>query len=392
MNILYVTHEKELGGATHSLLDMLDYISKENRVYVLMPCGNIVLKKELKKRGIAAWRSIYFAWMIVEPRTRIRKCIAITLYRCLNLFNFMNALILIPKIKRAKIDIIHTNSSVINMGAILSKYCCLPHVWHIREFGEEDFNYIKIFDEKKQYLWMNQNTDKFIAISKSIYQKFSETILKNKLVEIYNGVNTKNLFCKYDEDFTLEGNINILISGRLCEAKCQLFAITAMQVIKSRNIQDIKLFIAGNGDRNYENYLNDYVSKHGLEQYVYFLGYCNRLNEVRKKMHIELICSRQEGFGRVTIEAMMSSNPVIGADTGGTAELISNGENGFLYKHGDLEDLVAKILILREHREKIVAMGRYAYKFSQNFTSQKNAKKILALYETIFSHMNGRLT
>ena len=32
-------------------------------------------------------------------------------------------------------------------------------------------------------------------------------------------------------------------------------------------------------------------------------------------------------FGRVTAEALMSSNPVIGADTGGTPELIQDGEN-----------------------------------------------------------------
>lgn len=46
---------------------------------------------------------------------------------------------------------------------------------------------------------------------------------------------------------------------------------------------------------------------------------------MRKKIDVELVCSRSEAFGRVTIESMMSSNPVIGANTGGTKELIIEG-------------------------------------------------------------------
>ncbi len=34
-----------------------------------------------------------------------------------------------------------------------------------------------------------------------------------------------------------------------------------------------------------------------------------------RKTDVELVCSKGEAFGRVTIEAMMAGNPVIGSDT-----------------------------------------------------------------------------
>ena len=44
-----------------------------------------------------------------------------------------------------------------------------------------------------------------------------------------------------------------------------------------------------------------------------------------------MMCSRCEGFGRVTIEAMLRAIPVLGYNSGGTSELVKNGENGYLF-------------------------------------------------------------
>ena len=46
---------------------------------------------------------------------------------------------------------------------------------------------------------------------------------------------------------------------------------------------------------------------------------------------VALMCSSSEAFGRTTVEAMKLGRPVIGADAGGTAELVRDGWNGLLY-------------------------------------------------------------
>ena len=114
------------------------------------------------------------------------------------------------------------------------------------------------------------------------------------------------------------------------------------------------------------------------------LGMVKDMPSLRKKMDVELVCSVCEGFGRVTIEAMMSSNPVIGSDTGGTPELIQDGVNGYLYRQGNIQELADKIIGLLEHPEEIGRMGRNAYLFAVGrFTRKKNAEKILEVYEKL---------
>ena len=60
------------------------------------------------------------------------------------------------------------------------------------------------------------------------------------------------------------------------------------------------------------------------------------LYELRKHADIALMCSRGEALGRVTVEAMLSENLVIGADSAGTKEIIQNKVTGYLYKTGFL--------------------------------------------------------
>ena len=59
--------------------------------------------------------------------------------------------------------------------------------------------------------------------------------------------------------------------------------------------------------------------------------------------HAALMCSRSEAFGRVTVEAMKFGLPVIGANSGGTRELIRDGWNGLLYPPGDPAALAERI-------------------------------------------------
>jgi len=70
-----------------------------------------------------------------------------------------------------------------------------------------------------------------------------------------------------------------------------------------------------------------------------------------------VVCSRDEAFGRVTVEAMKAGKPVIGARSGGTAELIREGENGLLYTPGEVAELAGAIR--RVAHDRILA-GRLA--------------------------------
>ena len=54
-----------------------------------------------------------------------------------------------------------------------------------------------------------------------------------------------------------------------------------------------------------------------------------------------LVCSRNEAWGRVAAEAMVSEKPVIGYNSGGTKEIIIDNYNGLLYNN--VEELVERM-------------------------------------------------
>jgi glycosyltransferase involved in cell wall biosynthesis len=68
-----------------------------------------------------------------------------------------------------------------------------------------------------------------------------------------------------------------------------------------------------------------------------------------------------EPFSRVVLEGMISGLVVVATRTGGTPEIVMDGENGLLFTPGNPEDLAQKIARLvddLESRRKLAEAGR----------------------------------
>lgn len=202
---------------------------------------------------------------------------------------------------------------------------------------------------------------------------------------IYNGI-------KIPEVQPIKGRknsktINLLIVGRISENKGQIQAILAVKELINRGYTSIQLNIAGTGEKEYIDELKSIVETYGLASNVKFLGQIIDLDSVRECTDIELVCSKKEAFGRVTIEAMLKKNPVIGANTGGTKELIKEGVNGLLYEENNILDLANKIESVSNDLEKVRLMGENAYNYAkEKFTAEINANNIMKLYNSIINN------
>ena len=88
-----------------------------------------------------------------------------------------------------------------------------------------------------------------------------------------------------------------------------------------------------------------------------------------------------EAFGRVTVEAMMSGNAVIGKNSGGTAELIIENENGFLYEPYDISSLADKMEYFINNPDAVKAMGKNAYNYAkERFLIEKCALSVEEIF------------
>ena len=114
-----------------------------------------------------------------------------------------------------------------------------------------------------------------------------------------------------------------------------------------------------------------FIQKEDLFDNVTFLGFKKNVEEFLQLNDILLVCSNNETFGRVVIEAMAMKVPIISSELPSISEIISHEENGLLYPCNNSNLLANCIEILLNDpllREKIVENGFNCYlnKFTLN--------------------------
>ncbi len=288
---------------------------------------------------------------------------------------------LIDLIKAEKIDIVHINTTYSYVGAVAAMLCCVPLVWHLREFLEED-QHNTLWDRSIGNRIINK-ADKIIAISDSLYQKYADTFDRDRLVRIYNGVDA-DLFCNPAKTILQETKVVLIMIGGFEYYKGQIEFAKACVQLHSKGFSDFEVRFVGTGSAEVKSIVASIVEEGGISDKVRYLGYRQDVHACLRESDISFTCSSSEAFGRTTAEAMLSGNLVIGADTAGTKELLQNGENGWLYRQGDPESLCNAILEAVRDRDMARAKAKAGQQYIlRNMTAAINAQRIYDLYRDI---------
>jgi glycosyltransferase involved in cell wall biosynthesis len=83
-----------------------------------------------------------------------------------------------------------------------------------------------------------------------------------------------------------------------------------------------------------------------VDRHVSFLGKQNHVERIIPLAHVLLMPSDLEAFGLVALEAMACGVVPVATRVGGVPELITDGEDGFLEKVGDIEAQAARVVSL----------------------------------------------
>ena len=155
---------------------------------------------------------------------------------------------------------------------------------------------------------------------------------------------------------------SILWVGRLIGLKHPESAVQLAEKLKQTGYT-FDLNIIGTGEL--EEQIRGMISEKKLDDYVHMLGAMSP-EEVRQHMeqaNIFLFTSDQnEGWGAVLNEAMNSGCAVVASNVVGSAPfLIRDGVNGLIYKYGDKDDLVRKMIYLLDDVTRAKNLGREAY-------------------------------
>lgn len=375
MKILIVTHSTKFSGANKSLYSLILLFNKigyDITVIVNSEKGELVSR--LNKIGIRVLFYNY-SWWVSQDRTNKMKKIYQFIHSISKYYFFrMKYNKILEDIIGENFDLVYTNTSTIDLGVYVAKKMHIPHFWHIREFGKEDFNFTYLVTRK--YREKAFEYSRLICISNALKKKF-EKIFPNKEIDVvYNGFEITN-FTKQDHSIDINRNVNICICGQVSIAKGQHLLIYAVSRLISKGYH-INLFLIGDVDYTY---LKKYCE--GFEQFPWLkiMGYINNVTNFRKKMDIEVVCSRSEAFGRVLLEAMLIGLPTIGTSKGAIGELIEDNENGLIFNEDNYFELEKRIEDLISDPLLYSKISKKAHTFSKQFTIEKTFNNIKAIFE-----------
>ena len=153
--------------------------------------------------------------------------------------------------------------------------------------------------------------------------------------------------------------LRVLLLGQQRPSKGQELALYAASILKGDQIQ-VHFRLVGPIDAAYRDVLQGLASKLGISDIVEIVDASMRPHDEFAWANVVLMCSQNEAFGRVTLEALKSGRPVIGTRSGGTAELISDGVNGLLFEPGNPHDLASAIRQLASEPGLLARMSENA--------------------------------
>jgi len=370
MRVCFVSHTSRTGGAERSLLETIRaLLARDVECVALLP-GQGALADSLDRIGVE-YRVLPYKWWTGRADGPLWRRFARTA---------ANLILAVPAsswIRRQRVDIVYTNTISICLGAWAASLAGKPHVWHIRELGHDHNRSVFDLGERFSLGLIRARSTLCLANSFCVAEKYREAVEPKEIRVIYQGVQLDA-----DEDPEPEQSsdrpFRCVVVGAISPAKRQEEAIRAVARLNQEGLP-IELLIVGEGDRRYERRLRELVAELDLQDRVRFLGQLDSAAPVIRAADAVLTCSRHEAFGRVTVEAMLAGKPVVGARSGGTAELIRDGHNGFLYEPGDVDQLAGVLRRLIESPEGSRRIGAAARTCAgEQFTEKRFGDEILA--------------
>jgi len=170
----------------------------------------------------------------------------------------------------------------------------------------------------------------------------------------------------------------LLYYGRLAEEKGIEVLVRAMVLTEEK----IKLAIIGAGPNFGE--IKSLIEELKLTDRIKMLGpkFGEELNSYIVNSRAVVVPSLwPENFPFVVMEAMTAGKPVIASAIGGLKEMVSDGENGFLFVPGDIKSLALAVnKLFQADQEKL---SRAALAASEKYGPKNHLSEIIKIYQSL---------
>ncbi|MEY2977559.1 MAG: glycosyltransferase [Prochlorotrichaceae cyanobacterium] len=270
---------------------------------------------------------------------------------------------LIDYIRTHNPKVILASTHYVNEVAILSKFFVRnppqviiaehTHVSTESKYSEPISARLIPFSIKLLYPFAN----KIVAVSQGVADDLNHHLMfKRNISVIYNPVINSQLYEQSEQGiehpwFQQKDRPVLVASGRFVCQKDFLTLIKAFAKVLER--QKAYLILLGDGVEKKK--IIALIQSLNLEEYVFLTGFISNPYAYLKQADLFVSSSRWEGLPTTIIEALALQIPVVATDCpSGPAEILKNGEYGYLIPVGDEVALAAAIVLALRSEPKCV--------------------------------------
>ena len=272
-------------------------------------------------------------------------------------------------------------------------YSILNTYENFNKIPKKSEDYFDILNTKINNLgsWLPmKRIQRFLPNSKKLATKIGPDSSIYLVDTLYNGYSKT----EFDSFLTLEPDKDIrqiynqireypiiVQVGAVDENKNQKFTLECLQDI-SKQMPDVRLLIIGEGER--KNEFKNWVLTAGLGKNVIFTGQISRNNcmYLMSKANLLVLTSDSESFPNVLAEGHAISLPIVTFDVGAAAEIVENGNTGYVIPKGNSEQFIQKVIKLLQDESLAKQMGRNGRKriFDQ-FSMEQKVQKFVSMLD-----------
>ena len=238
----------------------------------------------------------------------------------------------------------------------------------------------KLFS-KKIYRVTCPTTSTYEYLKKiNIFDQNKLFVLRDPVIQLHEFLKKKN---EKIEDLKIEKNNLIISIGRLTRQKNLILLIRAFKKILIK-YPNYHLLLLGEGEQ--KKLLTEETKKLKIQERISFLGYQKNVYKYLLNSDCFILTSLWEDPGFVILEAALSNTLIISSNCpNGPNEILSNGQNGFLFQNNNLSDLLNKFDEFKNSTEdelnKKKLFAKKQIKIFTQFAHFKSLRNIINLNE-----------
>lgn len=219
--------------------------------------------------------------------------------------------------------------------------------------------------------------DYLIAVSQELTNFYKKEMPYINCIYMPNSLSTSQTYS------SKLNNKNLISVGRLSPEKGYLDLVDMFKILHDKD-SSYHLDIIGNGPEYAK--INDKIKNLNLESSIKLWGFQSTefINKKMENSSLYVMCSYEESFGIVLIEAGANGVPSIALDSAkGAMEIIEDEHNGYLIPNRNLELMAEKIDNLMNNPKLLKQFGKNAKEKSNQFTFENIKQNWLNLIPTL---------